>query len=202
MKKQICFMLFVLALPVFVFSQDKPINFTVQVSTDSILYGNYFEVKFTLENAGDAQFEAPDFSENFQVVSGPNTSSSISMMNGEVSQRISYTYYLEPKDIGTFYILPASVEAAGEYAETQPLEVFVVPNPDGIKQNVVPGQQMDMFNGMDFFNFGMGSPFDGENPFQYFNFEFPEIPVPPSEMPNDVPSEPLPKKKKLKTTRI
>lgn len=190
MKRLKSILFFALALPLFVFSQDEPINFSVSVSTDSILFGNYFEVKFTLENANGNDFLAPDFSESFNLVSGPNTSSSFSMMNGKMSQSISYTYYLEPKETGVFYILPASVNADGEMVETQPLEVLVVPNPDGLEQPLPSEQRRNPFE-----------QFDWSNPFLDFNFEFPEM-TPPSELlPDSIPA-PIPQKKKLKTTRI
>ena len=169
-------------------AQDKPAKFTVQVSTDSILMGNYFEVKFTLENAKGHNFESPGFSDHFNVVSGPNTSTSMSVVNGEMTQSMSITYYLEPRDIGSYYILPASVEAGDKILETSPLEVLVVPNPDGIKQN--PSRKMDSFQ------FNWGGPFD-----QNFDFSFPDFrnlaPPPPSE---EAPKA-APKKKK-KTIRI
>lgn len=117
-------------------------RFTVEVSTDSVLFGNYFKVTFTLANAPGGQFEPPVF-KDFNVVSGPNTSNKFSMMNGTVSQEVSYSYYLEPKDIGYFYISPASIESDGKILETQPLGVLVVPNPDGIKQEP---DKVDEFN--------------------------------------------------------
>ena len=124
-------------------AQENPSKFMVEVSTDSVLMGNYFEVKFTLENASGQNFEPPAF-EDFNVVSGPNQSSNFTVVNGEMSQNISYTYYLEPLDIGSFYIQPASIETKDEVLETYPVEVFVLPNPDGIKQR--PPQREDRHN--------------------------------------------------------
>lgn len=108
-------------------------SFKVQLSTDSLLLGNYTEVSFTLENANGRNFQAPSF-EGFQIVGGPNQSSSFSMVNGAVSQSLSYTYYIEPLEIGNYYIEPASIETDEGILETQPIEVIVVPNPDGIQQ--------------------------------------------------------------------
>jgi len=113
-------------------AQKNPV-FKVEVSTDSILMDNYFEVKFTLENADSRQFTPPSF-EDFQVLSGPNTSSSMSIVNGDMTQSISYTYYLKPKDIGNYYIAPASIEADGQTIESEPVEVMIHPNPDGVIQ--------------------------------------------------------------------
>lgn len=116
---------------------QKTPTFTIEVSTDSILLGNVFKVKFTLENAQGVDFAPPTFT-GFNVVGGPSMSSSMSIVNGKVTQQASYTYYLEPKDIGNYYIEPASITVDGAVLETEPLQVLVVPNPDGVQQQVEP----------------------------------------------------------------
>ena len=185
--------MFALAFLTAAYTQDKPVKFTVEVSTDSILMGNYFEVKFMLENANGQNFEAPDFDEHFNVVSGPNFSTSMSMLNGDITQSMTITYYLEPKDVGAWYILPASVEAGDKILETAPLEVLVVPNPDGIKQS--PPRKRESFQ------FNWGDPFD-----MNFDFSFPQLKEFPFLLPEEgTPKEDAPKeipKKKRKTTRI
>ena len=162
MKKKIFSFLFLLAFIGITYGQDKPVKFSVEVSTDSILMDNYFEVKFNLENADGQNFEAPDFAEAFNVVSGPNFSSSVNMINGSVTQNMTITYYLEPKDIGAYYIQPASVMAGDEVLETAPIEVMVHPNPDGIKQS--PSMNHGGFH-MQF-----GDPFGGSSPFDMDEF--------------------------------
>jgi len=139
-----------------IYAQDQP-NFTVTVSTDSVLLGNYVEVTFTLENAAMDDFQPPRF-EGFQIISGPNQSSSFSMVNGAVTQSASYTYYLEPADIGNYYIAPASVQAGEKVLETTPIEILVAPNPDGILQN--QQERRDIFGGDAF-----GNDFFGRNDF-------------------------------------
>lgn len=114
-------------------SNAQDVKFTVEVSTDSILMGNYFQVTFKMENGAFNNFSAPDF-QDFSIVGGPNQSSSMSIINGVSSQSMSYSYYLEPKEEGQFFIEPASVEIEGTILETEPLEIKVVPNPDGIIQ--------------------------------------------------------------------
>ena len=114
--------------------QAQEAQFSVSVSTDSLLMGNPLEVTFTLKNTDGKHFEAPVF-EGFQIVGGPNQSSSFQMVNGDVSQEMSYSYYLQPVDIGTHYIPPASIETKDGFLETQPIEVIVYPNPDGIQQD-------------------------------------------------------------------
>lgn len=131
MKKLLCIIVFCFATNL-TFAQQEA-RFVLEVSNDSILLGNYFEVKFILENASGSQFQPPLF-EGFAVVGGPNQSSSFSMVNGKVSQNMSYSYYLEPLDIGNYYIEPASVKVGDEILETSPKRIIVFLNPDEIYQ--------------------------------------------------------------------
>jgi hypothetical protein len=197
MKKGILSTCLVLTFLAAVHAQEKPVKFTVQLSTDSILMDNYFEVKFILENANGRNFEAPDFSQHFKVISGPNFSTSMSMVNGDVTQSMSITYYLEPLSTGVFYILPASVEASGQVLETAPLEVLVAPNPGGIRQSPPSGR--DNLRLDNFRNFGWDQPFefDFRFPFEELQDRMQQMPAPPQER------KPAPKpKKKSNTIRI
>jgi len=121
--------------------------------------GNSFQVVFSLENAQGSNFQAPDLSLYFDVLSGPNMSSSMQLINGRMSQSVRYTYYLQPREAGVFYIEPASIETPDNYLETAPVEVLVVPNPDGIQQPIQP-------RGQSFGNFNFGRP--GPNNFDQF----------------------------------
>lgn len=166
------------------FAQESAPKFTVEISTDSVLMGNYFEVKFTLENADGSNFEAPHF-ENFDIVGGPNHSSSYSFVNGEMSQSITFSYYLQPRDIGAYYILPASIETKEAVLETIPLEVWVAPNPEGIQQ--FPKERESRRNFFD--------DFWNQNPFGE------QMPAPEKPKRKE-PVKPESKKKKRKTVRI
>lgn len=106
-------------------------KFDIKVSSDTILLGNYIEVTFNIENTkGD--FEAPKFN-HFHQIGGPSTSSSISIINGKMTQSQSYTYILEPKDEGLQVIEPAFLQTGEDVLVTDPVEIFVLPNPMGIK---------------------------------------------------------------------
>ena len=99
--------------------------FTVTLSADTIGLNNRLEVTFSLKNAQGAHFEPPVF-EGFRLVGGPNTSSQFSMINGSVTRTISYTYILEPREPGQYFIQPASIEAEGKVLETELKEVWVL----------------------------------------------------------------------------
>ncbi len=127
MKIYLSTILFGFVMNLAVAQQDA--RFIIEVSSDSIPLGHYFEVKFILENAHGSYFEPPTF-EGFTVVGGPNQSSSFSMVNGKVSQNMSYSYYLQPQEIGNYFIQPASVKVGDEILETQPKKILVVVNPE------------------------------------------------------------------------
>ncbi len=138
----------ILAITIYIFLSSflyaQGPNFEVAVSTDSVLLGNYIEVSFTLSNGAMEEFQPPVF-DGFKILSGPNQSTSISMVNGTTSQTASYSYYLEPSDIGNYFIPPARVIAEDIALETKPIEILVVPNPDGIIQQ--PKPKNDFFGG-------------------------------------------------------
>ncbi len=136
-----------------VFCQTNRVSATV--STDSILLGNYFILTISSEEDVD-EVDLPNL-EDFDIVSGPNISSSMQIINGDVTSKKSWSYHLQPKDYGSFYIEPIKVLGNSESYYTEPLEINVYPNPDNIIQN-----QSNDFNDL-FQNF-------------QFNFDFPEFP--------------------------
>lgn len=177
-------------------------SFSVEVNKTEVLLGNYIEVSFTLKNANGNQFEAPRF-EGFDIVGGPNQSSSFSMMNGVTTQSVSYTYYLKPKEVGNYFVPPAFIEADGKTLETQPIEIFVLENPEGIieKPKRRNSSRMDMFQfpSDDFFNDDF---FQFPDPNELFNMPRRKIPQPKKEGENGEEKKQKKPKKKRKTYRI
>ncbi len=125
-------------------------EFNIQVSSDTILAGNVLNITFTANNVA-GQFEGPDL-KGMNVISGPNTSTSMSMINGEVTQSASYSYMILTEDIGEYTILPAYLETSSETLETSPLSILVLPNPEGIIEQ--PPAQSGLFE----FGFPRSSP--------------------------------------------
>lgn len=167
-------------------------SLAVRISNDSILMGNYFEVAFTIENASIKKFEAPDF-EGFNIISGPNQSSSMVMNNGTVAQSLTYSYYLEPLDIGNYYIQPAFVDTGEDIIESAPLEVIVLDNPDGIIQGPQQRNRKDLFNSEIFFG---GADFFGD--FDIFQDFFEQRKSPFSQpIPKEQPKSKSKKKRKV-----
>lgn len=103
-------------------------EFSVQIDKDTVQMGEVFEVQFQLKNA-QGSFEAPEM-DGFTIVGGPNYASSYSMINGESSMSMSYSYYLKAEDEGEYFIGSATVEAEGSVFETEPLKIVVIYDPD------------------------------------------------------------------------
>ena len=127
-----------------VFNLDAQ-SLTHQVSSDSILLGNYFIYEIELVDL-DTDIVAPNLKE-YEVVSGPNISSSISIVNGDMSSTKKMTWFLNPTELGQYFIEPISVSLDDVVLEADPIEINVYPNPDGIIEEPVMNNTFD-----DFFN--------------------------------------------------
>lgn len=117
-------------------------SFEVKISSDSVLLGNYITLEFVAQNI-EGQIEAPDLNE-FEVLSGPNMSSSFQFTNGSSTRSVTYSYRIKPSDLGVYMIGPAYITEKETTLETSPLEIHVYPNPDGIIEE--PKQSTSEFN--------------------------------------------------------
>lgn len=102
--------------------------------------GEQFRLQFVL-NAKGSGFKEPEIAD-FQVLSGPNqsSSSSIQWINGDMTQSVTntYTFILLAEKEGKFTIPSASIKAGGKTYESNPLTIEVVA---GSRQNASAGQQ-------------------------------------------------------------
>ncbi|MBU2494569.1 MAG: BatD family protein [Bacteroidetes bacterium] len=101
-----------------------------KATVDKTTVGQYerFRVYFTFEdvNANNVRnFRGPDF-KGFQILSGPNQSTSMQIINGAVSGSISYNYIVQASDIGEFTIGSASADYDGKSFTTNPIKLNVV----------------------------------------------------------------------------
>jgi hypothetical protein len=109
------------------FAQD--VRLTGQ-SKPVVVTGETFTLVYTL-NAQGSGFRGPAI-RGFDVLSGPNTStsSSIRMVNGTTSMTITYTftYLLQAKTEGSFDVPPATVTANGKQFTSNTVSIKVVKN--------------------------------------------------------------------------
>jgi hypothetical protein len=121
--KKLLIILF-LFLPLYIFAQ----SIDASVNETTVADNQHFEVSFTFSGkniSGARNFKPPKFT-NFLVLSGPNQSTSIQIINGVQSGSLSYNYVIQAKTIGTFSIGTASIEYNGESYKTKPIDITIV----------------------------------------------------------------------------
>ncbi len=106
--------------------QDK---IQVELSHDSILVGNAFKLSYHL-NTLEGELIPPSF--DSCKVSGPSISSHYQSINGEVSQKKSYTYIIQPLKEGVLILDGAYLKSNMTEVKSQQLRITVLPNPDNI----------------------------------------------------------------------
>jgi len=92
------------------FSQNA--TFTAKAPS-SVAVGQKFEIKFTTNASNVSSFKGPAL-DVFSVLSGPNQSRSVQIINGSMTSEVSLSYILAAQKEGTFTIPPAKVMADGE----------------------------------------------------------------------------------------
>jgi len=86
--------------------------------------GQRFQVTWQLD-ANGSNFTAPQISD-FQVLGGPNQSTSMQYVNGSMSQSITYSFVLRAAKEGEFIIAPAKIKVGGNVIESNELTVNVI----------------------------------------------------------------------------
>ena len=99
-------------------------KFSASASKTKVAVGETFQVTFAL-NASGSNFKMPALNE-FDVYSGPNQSTSMSFVNGAMSQSITMSYIIAPKKEGKFTIAPASVNVNGATIQSNSIIIEVV----------------------------------------------------------------------------
>lgn len=121
-------LLFLSLCPLSQIAAQKDAKINIEISSDTIGLNNTLEVAITVENAKAKNFNPPSF-EGFHV-QGPSTSTSMSIINGDMTQSSTYTFYLTPREKGAFKIGSASVDTEGGALKTEEKEIIVVENFD------------------------------------------------------------------------
>ncbi len=110
-------------------------NFTAS-APKSVAENQNFNLTFSLANATGSNLRLPDLND-FVLLGGPNTSSSMQITNGSVSQSMTYSYILRPKHQGTFKIAKATIDVKGTTIESNELTIQVTA--PSAKQQTSPG---------------------------------------------------------------
>ncbi len=138
MKKGYYILSFLVLLPTLLFAQIK---FTATASSTQVGTGEQFEVDFTVQGNGD-DFNPPDLS-NFQVLSGPNPSQSMTSVNGVTTYTTGFSYILQAVKEGTFIIGPATINVGMRGVKSNPLKITVVKGQPVQRQQTQQAQQQN-----------------------------------------------------------
>jgi hypothetical protein len=146
MKQKLLGILLLVFTSQFSWAQDATL--VASASRNQVGVGEQFQITYTLKGAG-SNFRAPDM-HDFVVLSGPNQSSSMEIINGNMSQSISLSYIIAAQSEGKFTIGPAAISSNGKQVNSKSLVIEVVKNPAA--QNSRNGQQaMDGDDNSDLF---------------------------------------------------
>ncbi len=133
MKKFINLLLILLTLTVTGYAQE----YSASVDKSTVRQGERFQAYFSF-SGGDINsiknFRAPDF-KGFTVLSGPNRSSSMQIINGAVSSTLTYSYILVAQTPGQYTIGASSLFYKGKRYVTKPITVNVVKGKVKIKSS-------------------------------------------------------------------
>lgn len=97
---------------------------TAQASKTKVAVGETFQISFSLNSNGN-NFKPPALNE-FDVYSGPNQSTSMSFVNGSMSQSITFSYVIAAKKEGKFTIAAASMNTPAGTVQSSPIAIEVV----------------------------------------------------------------------------
>jgi len=118
-------MLVVLILSMAFYFDSTAQKFYAQVGAKTVQVGQTFELAFVINVGGASDFTPPNF-KDFEIAGGPNQSSSMQIVNGQMSQSITLSYLLMAKREGKLVIGPAYVNAGGQKLESATITIEVV----------------------------------------------------------------------------
>lgn len=113
--------LMLLLLPVFGMAQL--LEFKASTTKQSYAINEKFKLEFKL-NASGTGFQGPEL-DAFKVITGPNVSTSLSYVNGEMSGSTTNSYLLQPTRAGNFIIGSALISVNGKNISSEPIIITV-----------------------------------------------------------------------------
>lgn len=160
---------------------NDAVSFEVLSAHSTVGIEETFELRFTVKNAQFNNFPTP-YLQDFTILQGPMTQSSVQIINGHQTSSYTYTYYVRAKDLGIFEIPAIEAETSAGLLVSNPITLTVVeevdrPNapssPFGSRSNPFGSDDMQSPFGGDPFNDDFFKQFDNDN---FFNLQMPEMP--------------------------
>lgn len=128
-KNRRAILLFTLGVNAFILGNktiaQTDVSFQSHASTSTVAVNETFEVFYTLENANGENFTPPNF-KDFEVLSGPNYSSSVQFINGDVYKKEEYSFVLRPTRVGKFTIGSAQIKLPQKKLRSNEIQIQVL----------------------------------------------------------------------------
>ena len=125
-----------------VYAQDG--SFVASVDRTALALGEQLGLTFTLEGNGSGSDFRPPALNDFVVLSGPNQSTNMQIVNGAVSSSLSFGYVLQPRSEGKFVIAPATIKYGTKQLQTQIITITVTKGAPQQKQQKQQSQNADV----------------------------------------------------------
>lgn len=109
------------------------VRFIAKANKTEVQLGDFIIIQFSI-NTSFKKFEPPAF-EGFRILSGPNQSSSVSIINGQISSSYTISYYLQPLSEGEYTIGPAKVLLSMGWIESNTIKIKVLPSSSTSNKN-------------------------------------------------------------------
>jgi hypothetical protein len=103
-------------------------SFVATVDNNKVAENDRFQLEFTFEGKNLnalKQFNPPSL-KDFRVLSGPNQSTSMQIINGVSSSSLTLSYILMPNTTGSYTIGSASIQYEGQTYTTSPIKITVI----------------------------------------------------------------------------
>ena len=120
----------------------QDISFEARIDKNRISYQDVLVLTLVLSGGNvdmNVTPEMPDLEENFDILRGPNRSTSISIVNGRQSSSLTIQYMLSPKKDGVLEIPPISIQQNGKTYNSEALRVEVLKVGATTSQTPSPG---------------------------------------------------------------
>jgi hypothetical protein len=148
MKHLFTLVLSITVLSIGALAQDG--TFSASLDRTTVGAGEQFALSFTVSGSdmnSVKNLRPPSFS-SFVVMSGPNQSTNMQIVNGQVSASATFTYYLYARQTGKYTIGSASIEYRGATLRTLPLQIEVIqgkPQTQAKEADAVQGVAENLF---------------------------------------------------------
>ncbi len=107
----------------------QDIAFEAAVNKTQMSYEDVLVLSFTISGGNidlNVTPELPDLKENFDILRGPNRSTSVSIVNGKYSSSLSLQYLLSPKKTGMLEIASATLHYDNKTYTTEAITIEVI----------------------------------------------------------------------------